>query len=163
MLRHNLNLNIIFKILKNKYFIAFTVTFSLILYEFTQFLSIGINNNVLMFAAIAGLIGAGTTYSKGHGKLHFGVMLFFIGFIMILVAGVPLFGGASMFEHEPYWMIGDNCPNETLTQKELESCMENAESKKVPLAVFAFGGAVLIFINFKAYMGSWVFARPMGR
>lgn len=158
-----------YKVAKNRYFIAFVVTFSLILFEFTQFLSIGINNNVLMFAAITGLIGAGVTYSKGHGKLHFGVVLFFLGFIMILVAGVPLFGGAEMFEHEAYWTIGDNCINEVTdeegnyTQENLDLCMENAESKKVPLAIFAFGGAVLIFINFKAYMGSWVFARPMGR
>ena len=95
-----------------------------------------------MFAGVAGLIGAGISYQKTRGKVHFGVMLFLIGFIMLMVAGVPLFGGASGFGHEAYWTIGD-------------------DEKKTSLAVISFLGLVLIVVNFKAYMANWIFARPM--
>ena len=130
------------KFLKNIHFIVFVLVVGLILYEFDQYLEIEINENVILFAIVAGLLGAGVSFQRSHGRIHFGQLLFLIGFVMLLGAGVPLVGNASMGEHEAYWIIGDN-------------------TKKATLAVLAFLGLVLIGINFKAYMQNWIFARPL--
>ena len=132
----------LFHLLKNKHFIVFLIVFVLILYEFSEYLDIEINTNVILFALGAGGFGALMSYQKKHGRIHFGVMLFLIGFIMLLVTGVPLLGGSSILDHEAYWTIGD-------------------KSKITMLGVIAFLGLVLIFVNFKAYMQNWIFARPM--
>jgi hypothetical protein len=130
------------KFLKNIHFIVFVLVVGLILYEFDQYLEIEINENVILFAIVAGLLGAGVSFQRSHGRIHFGQLLFLIGFVMLLGAGVPLVGNASMGEHDAYWIIGDS-------------------TKKATLAVLAFLGLVLIGINFKAYMQNWIFARPL--
>ena len=130
------------KFLKNIHFIVFVLVVGLILYEFDQYLEIEINENVILFAILAGLMGAGVSYQRSHGHVHFGQLLFLIGFVMLVGAGVPLVGNASFGEHEAYWEIGDS-------------------TKKATLAVMAFLGLVLIAINFKAYMQNWIFARPL--
>ena len=130
------------KFLKNIHFIVFVAVVVLIIYEFDQYLEIELNENVILFALVAGLLGAGVSLQRSHGHIHFGQLLFLIGFVMLIGFGVPLVGNASFGEHEAYWEIG-------------------ASSKKATLAVMTFLGLVLIVINFKAYMQNWIFARPL--
>ena len=130
------------KFLKNIHFIVFVAVVVLIIYEFDQYLEIELNENVILFALVAGLLGAGVSLQRSHGHIHFGQLLFLIGFVMLIGFGVPLVGNASFGEHEAYWEIGDS-------------------SKQATLAVMTFLGLLLIAINFKAYMQNWIFARPL--
>ena len=91
-------------------------------------------------------MGAGLVYSKTKGKIHFGVILFIIGFVALLVAGIPLFGNASIEGvHEAFWTIDDE---------------NGGEEKKITLAIISFIGLLLIIVNFKAYTKNWTSARP---
>jgi hypothetical protein len=140
-----MELDIILKIAKSRYFIIFIVIFGAILFEFDYYLNIEWNESVYQFALGAGLAGALIGFMHKKGKVHFGTTMFLIGFILLLVAGVPLAGGASFGDGafaEKHWVIQD-------------------EQQKIILAVVAFVGLVLIIINYKAYAQNWIFARPM--
>ncbi|MDF2424800.1 MAG: hypothetical protein OPY03_05840 [Nitrosopumilus sp.] len=135
----------VINILKSRYFLAFAITFGLILFEFDYFLNIAINSNVYLYATLSGGFMVLVSLSHKKGGIHFGVMLFMTGFVMLMVAGGVLLGGASFGDlglcEGKCWTIPDG-------------------QNKTILAVISFVGLVLIVINFKAYMQNWIFAKP---
>lgn len=138
-------MHIILNILKSRYFIIFIVVFGGILFEFDYYLHIEWNESIYQFALGAGLAGALIGFMHKKGKIHFGTTMFLGGFILLLVAGVPLAGGAS---------IGDGA----FAEKHWEI---QTDEQKVILAIIGFVGLILILVNYKAYAQNWIFARPL--
>jgi len=127
------------------FIIVYFATFGVFLYLFDEYLVTEVNNNVILANLGFALLITFFAFLQYKGRLHFGMSLFIVGFIMFIIGGVSFFGNAE------FKTLG------------ITALWEMDETRnKVVLALIFIVGFLLMLINAYAYMQNWIFARPFG-